>query len=134
MNTEETNLLLGIYKEVKNITTKSIPKIEKQLEEIPVIKKQLEEIPVIKKQLEEIPAIKKQLEEIPKMKEELRRISGTVARIEADHGEKLMALFDVFKIHSEKFVKQDERIKNIEKQLQKHDDILYFLNQKIQKE
>ncbi len=170
MNVEETNLLLEIYKEVKNITTKAIPRIEKQLEEIPKmkkqieemkvlvdeipemkkqleeipkikkqleeipkIKKQLEEIPKIKKQLEEIPKIKKQLEEIPKMKEELRKISGSVARIEVEHGEKLMALFDAFKVHSEKISEQDSKIEKIEKHLQKHDDMLYFLNQKVQR-
>ena len=150
MNVEETNLLLEIYKEVKNITTKAIPRIEKQLEEIPKMKKQieemkvlvdeipemkkqLEEIPKIKKQLEEIPKIKKQLEEIPKMKEELRKISGSVARIEVEHGEKLMALFDAFKVHSEKISEQDSKIEKIEKHLQKHDDMLYFLNQKVQR-
>ena len=110
-----------------------IPKIKKQLEEIPKIKKQLEEIPKIKKQLEEIPKIKKQLEEIPKMKEELRKISGSVARIEVEHGEKLMALFDAFKVHSEKISEQDSKIEKIEKHLQKHDDMLYFLNQKVQR-
>ena len=174
MNVEETNLLLEIYKEVKNITTKAIPRIEKQLEEIPKIKKEMEEmkvlvqeipkmkkeieemkalvneipkmkkqieemkvlvdeIPEMKKQLEEIPKIKKQLEEIPKMKEELRKISGSVARIEVEHGEKLMALFDAFKVHSEKISEQDSKIEKIEKRLQKHDDMLYFLNQKVQR-
>lgn len=130
MNIEETNLLLEIYKEVKKITTKAIPRIEKQLEEIPKMKKQIEEMKVL---VDEIPEMKKQLEEIPKMKEELRKISGSVARIEVEHGEKLMALFDAFKVHSEKISEQDSKIEKIEKHLQKHDDMLYFLNQKVQR-
>ena len=59
MNIEETNLLLEIYKEVKNITTKAIPRIEKQLEEIPKIKKEMEEMKVL---VQEIPKMKKEID------------------------------------------------------------------------
>ena len=134
-----------------------IPKMKKQLEEIPKMKKQLEEIPKIKKQLEEIPKIKKQLEEIPEIKEkliptmqqdisqikeilkeipeikqELRNISGSVARIEVEHGEKLAVLFDAFKVNTEKIEEQNKRITKCEKMLEKHDHQIYILNSKIQ--
>ena len=134
-----------------------IPKMKKQLEEIPKMKKQLEEIPKIKKQLEEIPKIKKQLEEIPEIKEkliptmqqdisqikeilkeipeikqELRNISGSVARIEVEHGEKLAVLFDAFKVNTEKIEEQNKRITKCEKLLEKHDHQIYILNSKIQ--
>ena len=134
-----------------------IPKMKKQLEEIPKMKKQLEEIPKIKKQLEEIPEIKKQLEEIPEIKEkliptmqqdisqikeilkeipeikqELRNISGSVARIEVEHGEKLAVLFDAFKVNTEKIEEQNKRITKCEKLLEKHDHQIYILNSKIQ--
>ena len=109
-----------------------IPKIKKQLEEIPKIKKQLEEIPKIKKQLEEIPEIKKQLEEIPEIKQELRNISGSVARIEVEHGEKLAVLFDAFKVNTEKIEEQNKRLTKCEKMLEKHDHQIYILNSKIQ--
>ena len=134
-----------------------IPKMKKQLEEIPKMKKQLEEIPKIKKQLEEIPEIKKQLEEIPEIKEkliptmqqdisqikeilkeipeikqELRNISGSVARIEVEHGEKLAVLFDAFKVNTEKIEEQNKRITKCEKMLERHDHQIYILNSKIQ--
>ena len=116
-----------------------ILKINKQLEEIPKIKKQLEEIPKIqddilqiKKILEEIPKMKKQLEEIPEMKQELRSISGSVARIEVEHGEKLAALFDAFKVNTEKIEEQNKRITRCEDMLEKHDHQIYILNSKLQ--
>ena len=134
-----------------------IPEMKKQLEEIPKIKKQLEEIPKIQKQLEDIPEMKKQLEEVPKIKEELiptmqqdileikeilkeipeikqelRNISGSVARIEVEHGEKLAILFDAFKINTEKIEEQNKRLTKCEKMLEKHDHQIYILNSKIQ--
>ena len=122
-----------------------ILEMKKQLEEIPKMKKQLEEIPKMKedilemkKQLEEIPKMKKQLEEIPKMKndiesmkQELRNISGSVARIEVEHGEKLVALFDAFKVNSEKIEEHDKKINKCENRLTSHDDQLYVLNSKV---
>ena len=134
MSNTNRDLLLKIYKELQETKdkVKDIPEMKKQLEEIPKIKKQLEEIPKIKKQLEEIPKIKKQLEEIPEIKQELRNISGSVARIEVEHGEKLAILFDAFKINTEKIEEQDKRITTCEKILEKHDHQIYILNSKIQ--
>ena len=134
MSTTNRDLLLKIYKELQETKekVKDIPEMKKQLEDIPEMKKQLEEIPKIKKQLEEIPKIKKQLEEIPEIKQELRNISGSVARIEVEHGEKLAILFDAFKINTEKIEEQDKRITTCEKILEKHDHQIYILNSKIQ--
>ncbi len=144
MSNTNRDLLLKIYKELQETKDKvkdipemkkqleEIPKIKKQLEEIPKIKKQLEEIPKIKKQLEEIPEIKKQLEEIPEIKQELRNISGSVARIEVEHGEKLAVLFDAFKVNTEKIEEQNKRLTKCEKMLEKHDHQIYILNSKIQ--
>lgn len=144
MRNTNRELLLKIYEELQETKDKvkdipemkkqleKIPEIKKQLEEIPKMKKQLEEIPKMKKQLEEIPKMKKQLEEIPEIKQELRNISGSVARIEVEHGEKLVALFDAFKVNTEKIKKQDNRVTKCENILAKHDDQLYILNSKIQ--
>ena len=143
---EQLKVLPNMQQQLNQIASKEMPEIKKQLEEIPEIKKQLEEIPKMKedilemkKQLEEIPKMKKQLEEIPKMKndiesmkQELRNISGSVARIEVEHGEKLVALFDAFKVNTEKIKKQDNRVTKCENILAKHDDQLYILNSKIQ--
>ena len=152
---EQLKVLPNMQQQLNQITSKEIPEIKKQLEEIPEIKKQLEEIPKMKKQLEEIPKMKedilemkkqleeipkmkKQLEEIPKMKndiesmkQELRNISGSVARIEVEHGEKLVALFDAFKVNSEKIEEHDKKINKCENRLTSHDDQLYVLNSKV---
>ena len=134
MSGTNRDLLLKIYKELQETKdkVKDIPEMKKQLEEIPKIKKQLEEIPKIKKQLEEIPEIKKQLEEIPEIKQELRNISGSVARIEVEHGEKLAVLFDAFKVNTEKIEEQNKRLTKCEKMLEKHDHQIYILNSKLQ--
>lgn len=154
------NILLKIYEEVKDTKEQlkvlpeikkqvaKIPLIEKQLEEIPKMKKQLEEIPEMKKQLEKIPLIEKQLEEIPGMKEqiaiipkilleiqdmkqEIRCISGSVARIEVEHGEKLVALFDAFKVNSEKIEEQNKRIAKCEDQIAEQGNQIFIINSKI---
>ena len=159
MSNTNRELLLKIYEELQETKdkVKDIPEMKKQLEEIPKMKKQLEEIPKMKKQLEEIPEIKKQLEEIPEIKEkliptmqqdisqikeilkeipeikqELRNISGSVARIEVEHGEKLAVLFDAFKVNTEKIEEQNKRITKCEKMLERHDHQIYILNSKIQ--
>ena len=82
--------------------------------------------------MEEIPKIKKQLEEIPKIKEELRKISGSVAKIEVEHGEKLQILFDAFKMHAEKLEQQEKKINNCELQSEKNSDQIYYLKSKVQ--
>ena len=66
------------------------------------------------------------------MKQELRNISGSVARIEVEHGEKLAILFDAFKVNTEKIDEQNKRIARCENILEKHDNQIYILNSKIQ--
>ena len=66
------------------------------------------------------------------MKEELRKISGSVARIEVEHGEKLVALFDAFKVNFEKIEEQNKRIIKCERKLENHENQIYILNSKIQ--
>ena len=114
MSNTNRDLLLKIYKELQETKDK------------------VKDIPEMKKQLEEIPEIKKQLEEIPKIKQELRNISGSVARIEVEHGEKLAILFDAFKVNTEKIGEQDKRITKCENTLEKYDHQFYILNSKIQ--
>ena len=132
---EQLKVLPNMQQQLNQIASKEMPEIKKQLEEIPEIKKQLEEIPKMK---EDILEMKKQLEEIPKMKndienikQELRNISGSVARIEVEHGEKLVALFDAFKVNSEKIEEHDKKISKCENRLTSHDDQLYVLNSKV---
>lgn len=94
-------------------------------------KKMQEQLSQVEEQVREIPEIKEQIRKIPEMEEELHRISGSVARIEVEHGEKLVALFDAFKLHSEKFKSEEEKINSCQKQLDKHDDEIYFLKSKV---
>ena len=151
MSNTNQDLLLKIYEEVKETKekVKDIPEMKKQLEEIPKMKEQLEEIPKMKEQLEELPKIKEELiptmqqdilqikeilKEIPEIRQELRNISGSVARIEVEHGEKLAILFDAFKANTEKIEEQNKRITKCENILEKHDHQLYILNSKVQNE
>ena len=129
MSNTNRDLLLKIYEELQETKdkVKDIPEMKKQLEEIPKIKE--ETIPTMQ---QDILQIKEILKEIPEIKQELRNISGSVARIEVEHGEKLVALFDAFKVNTEKIEEQDKRITKCENMLEKHDHQIYILNSKLQ--
>ncbi len=129
MSNTNRDLLLKIYEELQETKdkVKDIPEMKKQLEEIPKIKEEI--IPTMQ---QDILQIKEILKEIPEIKQELRNISGSVARIEVEHGEKLVALFDAFKVNTEKIEEQDKRITKCENMLEKHDHQIYILNSKLQ--
>lgn len=63
-----------------------------------------------------------------KLSKGLDNLSLSVARIEADHGEKLDILLDVVTGHTEKFTSVNERVEKCEKRLDNHDDKIYVLN------
>ena len=63
-----------------------------------------------------------------KLFKEMDKLSLSVARIEADHGEKLGILLDVVTSHINKFDSENERI---EKRLDKHDHQFFALNSKV---
>ena len=63
-----------------------------------------------------------------KLFKEIDKLNLTVARIEADHGEKLDILLDVVTGHTEKFTSVNERVEKCEKRLDNHDDKIYVLN------
>lgn len=63
-----------------------------------------------------------------KLSKDLDNLSLSVARIEADHGEKLDILLDVVTGHTEKFTSVNERVEKCEKRLDNHDDKIYVLN------
>lgn len=129
MSNTNRELLLKIYEELQETKekVKDIPEMKKQLEEIPKIKEEL--IPTMQ---QDILQIKEILKEIPEIKQELRNISGSVARIEVEHGEKLAILFDAFKANTEKIEEQNKRITTCEKILEKHDHQICILNSKMQ--
>ncbi|MBS3947551.1 MAG: hypothetical protein KGZ57_04470, partial [Dethiobacter sp.] len=56
-------------------------------------------------------------DEIASAKDEIASVRATVARIENDHGQKLGALFDGYKLNSEK-------LDRIEAEVTKHDEII----------
>ena len=63
-----------------------------------------------------------------KLFKEMDKLSLSVARIEAEHGEKLGILLDVVTSHINKFDSENERIEKCEKRLDNHDDKIYVLN------
>ena len=66
-----------------------------------------------------------------KLFKEIDKLNLTVARIEADHGEKLDILLDVVTGHTEKFTSVNERVEKCEKRLDKHDHQFFALNSKV---
>lgn len=66
------------------------------------------------------------------LKEKVQRIDETVMKIEVEHGEKLQALLDAFKVNSEKIYKNEKNLESCEIHLEKHDDEIYYLNSKVQ--
>ena len=66
-----------------------------------------------------------------KLFKEMDKLSLSVARIEADHGEKLGILLDVVTSHINKFDSENERIEKCEKRLDKHDHQFFTLNSKV---
>ena len=66
-----------------------------------------------------------------KLFKEMDKLSLSVARIEADHGEKLGILLDVVTSHIHKFDSENERIEKCEKRLDKHDHQFFALNSKV---
>ena len=71
-------------------------------------------------------------EKVYDLSEDTRRISGSVARIEVEHGEKIVALFDAFTLNIEKIKSDEKDIKFITKRLDIHDDEIYYLKSKVQ--
>ena len=135
MSNTNQDLLLKIYEELKETKeqVKQIPEIKYEMLEM---KEQMQKIPMIES---EISKINTQLEDIqrkemPEIKQELSSISGSVARIEVEHGEKLVALFDAFKVNTEKIEEQNKKITKYENILEKHDHQIYIFNSKIQNE
>lgn len=63
-----------------------------------------------------------------KLSKDLDNLSLSVARIEADHGEKLDILLNVVTGHTEKFTSVNERVEKCEKRLDNQDDKIYVLN------
>ena len=153
MSDKNEKLLLKIYEEVvatkeglEALQGKTIPEMQEQLKAIPKMQEQLNEIQMksIPEMQEQINKMQRQLNEIQmktvpeiqcqikEIKQEVCKISGSVARIEVEHGEKLVALFDAFKINTEKIEQQNERIEKCEKAIERHDDEIYLLKTKIQ--
>ena len=66
-----------------------------------------------------------------KLFKEMDKLSLSVARIEADHGEKLGILLDVVTSHINKFDSENGRIEKCEKRLDKHDHQFFALNSKV---
>ena len=146
MNNEE-NILLKIFEEVKNVGKKvtnleyGIKEIKKEVKIIGQrvtsleneTKEMKERVTSLENETKEMKEKVTNLEyETKDVKEEARNISGSVARIEKEHGEKLSILFDAYKANSENIVNQEETIESIKKVISNHDDIIYILNSKVE--
>lgn len=115
---DRDDILLKIYQEQKEMK-KQIGKMQEKIEGIPQMQEQIKLIPQMQ-------------EDIKELKEEVRKISGTVARIEVEHGEKLQILFDAFTSHSEILKNYEKRINSCERKIEQHDDQIYYLKSEVQ--
>lgn len=115
---DRDDILLKIYQEQKEMK-KQIGKMQEKIEGIPQMQEQIKLIPQMQ-------------EDIKELKEEVRKISGTVARIEVEHGEKLQILFDADLYKREKFDSQGHTLERHEKILDKQSDEIYLLKSKVQ--
>ena len=72
------------------------------------------------------------MKEIPAIHKELRKLSGRIAVIEKEHGEKLQILLDAVTGNSEKNQELEKRIEKDEKIINRHSDEIYYLQEKVQ--
>ena len=72
------------------------------------------------------------MKEIPAIHKELRKLSGRIAVIEKEHGEKLQILLDVVTGNSKKSKELEKRIEKDEKIINRHSDEIYYLKEKVQ--
>jgi len=70
-----------------------------------------------KDELAEIKATMATKDELAEVKADLRFIKGTVIKIENDHGQKLAALFDGYRLNSKK-------LDRLETEVSKHEEII----------
>lgn len=126
------------------IQLNKIPEIEKQVAKIPEMQKEIvetrkeivetrEQVAETQKQVEET---QKQVEETQKqvaeIQKETRKISGSVAVIEHEHGDKLKALFDAFTVNNEHIQMEEKRISLCEVKVENHDMEIDYLKTKVQ--
>ncbi len=150
-NNEINSIILKIYEEQKK-TSNKIDKLEKSIDgKISVLQNGLqgqinglqEQVNGLQEQVnglqgqvnglqEQVNEMQVQVNKIPKIEEELRTLSGRVAVIEKEHGEKLQILLDVVTGNSKKSKELEKRIEKDEKIINRHSDEIYYLKEKVQ--
>ncbi len=123
---EQKELLDSIDKLLDRKFEAKFNEIQIQLNKIPEIEKQVAKIPEMQKEIVET---RKQVVEIQK---ETRKISGSVAVIEHEHGDKLKALFDAFTVNNEHIQMEEKRISLCEVKVENHDMEIDYLKTKVQ--
>ena len=81
---------------------------------------------------EQVKEMQVSVNEIPEIKKEIRTLSGRVAVIEKEHGDKLQILLDVVSGNSEKNKQLEKRIEDDEKIINRHSDEIYYLKKEVQ--
>ena len=135
-NNEINSIILKIYDEQKK-TNKKIDNMEKQIGGLQGQVGNLEsKFDGLQGQVnglqEQVNEMQTSVNEIPGIKEELRELSGRVAVIEKEHGEKLQILLDVVTGNSEKNKELEKRIEKDERIINKHSDEIYYLQKEVQ--
>lgn len=146
-----------IVKQLDKFEKRVNNRFDKIEEQIKVIPKMQEDIRNIQEQIKVIPGMQSNIEsmqsnidkmqnsieimqeDIKKLQDnyeelytETRNISRAVARIEAEHGEKLAILFDAVTGNIEKQEKLENRLDKCENRIENNEHQIYFLDSKIQ--
>ena len=125
----------GMGKEIKGMK-KEIKRIDERLngleEKVDVGFKELaNEIKKVNIRVDNLELEGKDTREIIKiMQEEIRRLGKDIAVIQQEHGKKLDMLFDAVTGNEERNKEIQERLNNVEKNLEKHSSQIYYLEKR----
>ena len=149
MSEELSNIIYKIYEEQKKTNTKldslqiQVGGIQNQVDglqdqvnglqdQVNRLEEQVNGLQVEVVDLRE-QVIEIRMKEIPAIHKELRKLSGRIAVIEKEHGEKLQILFDAFVGNNEKNNELKKRIEKHEKIIEKHSSEIYLLKEKARR-
>ena len=142
MPEELSNIIYKIYEEQKKTNTKldslqnKVDGLQDQVnrlqDQVNRLQEQVDGLQVEVVDLRE-QVIEIRMKEIPAIHKELRKLSGRIAVIEKEHGEKLQILFDAFVGNNEKNNELKKRIEKHEKIIEKHSSEIYLLKEKARR-
>lgn len=129
-------LLLKVVEENKRINERLQRMEEEDKCRDELLLKIVEKLKELEVDVKELKVLKEEVNElkirVDAIQEEQKRQGNTLTRIEVEHGEKLRALLDAFKFHSEKLQNHENRFEKDEKLIDKNSNEIFYLKSQIQ--